>query len=348
MLKIMKILIIGGAGYIGSHTAREFLDRGHEVTVYDNLSSGLRENLFPEAAFIHGDIHDYTTLARTMKGAPDPYATANAATGAAVSGARPFDALVHLAASKAAGESMLKPEKYSRNNISGTVNILNAACEAGVKYIVFSSSAAVYGEPEYLPIDEKHPMRPENYYGFTKLETERILGWYDKLRGIRFAALRYFNAAGYDVKGRIKGLEQNPANLIPVIMEAASGMRKEVKIFGTDYETPDGTCVRDYIHVSDLAVGHALALDYISKNDVSLSLNLGSETGISVLEVLETARRVTGKPIPSIMAERRPGDPAKLTASSALAHSTLGWKAQYSDIETLIKTTWEVYGKGKS
>ncbi|MDR2370966.1 MAG: UDP-glucose 4-epimerase GalE [Treponema sp.] len=340
----MKILIIGGAGYIGSHAAREFLDRGHEVTVYDNLSSGLRENLFPEAAFIHGDIHDYTALARIMKGAPDPYAPAYPVP----SGARPFDALVHLAASKAAGESMLKPEKYSLNNINGTVNILNAASEAGVKYIVFSSSAAVYGEPEYLPIDEKHPARPENYYGFTKLEIERILGWYDKLRGIRFAALRYFNAAGYDVKGRIKGLEQNPANLIPVIMEAACGMRKEVKIFGNDYGTPDGTCVRDYIHVSDLAAGHALALDYISKNGVSLSLNLGSETGNSVLEVLETARRVTGKPIPSTMADRRPGDPAKLTASSALARSTLGWKARHSDLETLIGTTWEAYRGEKS
>jgi UDP-glucose 4-epimerase len=334
----MKILIIGGAGYIGSHTAREFLDRGHDVSVYDNLSSGLRKNLFPEAAFIHGDIHDYTALVRIMKGAPDQYS--------APAGTRPFDALVHLAASKAAGESMVKPEKYSLNNLSGTINILNAACEAGIKYIVFSSSAAVYGEPEYLPIDEKHPTKPENYYGFTKLEIERILGWYDKLKGIRFAALRYFNAAGYDIKGRIKGLEQNPGNLIPVIMEGACGIRKEVKIFGSDYKTPDGTCIRDYIHVSDLATGHALALDYISKNDVSVSLNLGSETGNSVLEVLETARRITGKPIPSTMVERRPGDPAKLTASSALAHSTLGWKAQHSDLETLIKTTWEAY-KGK-
>jgi UDP-glucose 4-epimerase len=254
-----------------------------------------------------------------------------------------FDALIHLAASKAAGESMLKPEKYSRNNISGTINIINAACETGIKNIVFSSSAAVYGEPEYLPIDEKHPTRPENFYGFTKLEIERILGWYEKLKGIRYACLRYFNAAGYDVKGKIKGLEQNPANLLPVIMEAACGMRQELQIFGNDYETPDGTCIRDYIHVSDLATGHAAALDYIIKSDKSLIVNLGSETGSSVTEVVETARRVTGKPIPAKIAERRAGDPAKLTASSALARELLGWEARYSDMETLIKTSWEAY-----
>jgi UDP-glucose 4-epimerase len=319
----MNILVIGGAGYIGSHVAREFLDQGHRCTVYDNLSSGLRENLFPEAEFIYGDIHDYRGLTQTMKGG--------------------FDALIHLAASKAAGESMLKPEKYSRNNIIGTLNILNAASETGIKHIVFSSSAAVYGEPEYLPIDEKHPARPENYYGFTKLEIERFLGWYDKLRDIRYACLRYFNAAGYDIKGRIKGLEQNPANLLPVIMEAACGMRQELQIFGNDYDTPDGTCIRDYIHVSDLAIGHAAALDYISKSGKSLVINLGSETGSSVLEVVETARRITGKPIPTKTAGRRPGDPAKLTASSAYAHEVLGWKAQYSDMETLIKTSWEAY-----
>ena len=320
----MKILIIGGAGYIGSHVTAEFLDGGHQCTVYDNLSSGLKKNLFPQAGFIHDDIHHYQALLAAMK-----------------NGA--FDAIIHLAAFKAAGESMLKPEKYAHNNINGTVNILNAAVEAGVKNIVFSSSAAVYGEPQYLPIDEKHPANPENFYGFTKLEIERILGWYDKLKGMRYASLRYFNAAGYDVKGRIKGLEQNPANLIPVIMETACGQRRELQIFGDDYDTPDGTCIRDYIHVSDLAAGHAAALDYIVKNDRSLTVNLGSETGISVAEVLHTARKITGKPIPSAIAGRRPGDPAKLTASAALAGTLLGWKARYSDMETLIKTSWEVY-----
>jgi UDP-glucose 4-epimerase len=340
----MNILIIGGAGYIGSHVAKEFLEKGHRVTVYDNLSSGLRENLVPLTAigggavsagcdsrggftFIHGDIHDYPGLTTTMK--------------------RGYDALVHLAASKAAGESMFAPEKYSRNNIIGTVNILNAASETGIRNIVFSSSAAVYGEPEYLPVDERHPAIPENYYGFTKLEIERFLGWYDKLKGMRYACLRYFNAAGYDVKGTIKGLEQNPANLLPVIMETACGMRTELQIFGDDYDTPDGTCIRDYIHVSDLAAGHAAALDYISKNDKSLTVNLGSEKGASVKEVLETARRVTGKPVPAKIVGRRAGDSAKLTASSALARQLLGWEAKYSDMETLIRTSWEVYkGQG--
>ena len=324
----MNILIIGGAGYIGSHVTREFLDRGDNCAVYDNLSSGLRENLFAEAVFIHGDIHDYQALLKAMKEGR-------------------FDALVHLAASKAAGESMLNPEKYSRNNICGTVNILNAASEAGIKNIVFSSSAAVYGEPQYLPIDEKHRTQPENYYGFTKLEIERFLGWYEKLKNIRYASLRYFNAAGYDVKGRIKGLEQNPANLIPVIMETACGMRGEMQVFGDDYGTKDGTCIRDYVHVSDLANGHAMALDYIKKNDRSLTVNLGSEQGFTVMEVLDTARKVTGMPIPSKTAGRREGDPAKLTASCSLAHELLGWKALYSDLETLISTSWNAYNANR-
>jgi len=322
----MNILIIGGAGYIGSHVTREFLDNACNCVVYDNLSSGLRENLFTEAKFIHGDIHDYQTLLAAMKSVK-------------------FDALIHLAASKAAGESMLNPEKYSRNNIMGTLNILNAACEAGIKNIVFSSSAAVYGEPQYLPIDEKHPTNPENYYGFTKLEIERFLGWYEKLKNIRYASLRYFNAAGYDVKGRIKGLEQNPANLLPVIMETACGIRKEMQVFGNDYDTPDGTCIRDYIHVSDLATGHFMALDYIIKNNKSITVNLGSEKGFSVTEVLETARKVTGKPIPAKITSRRAGDPAMLTASASLARELLGWQTGYSDMETLIKTSWGAYSK---
>jgi len=322
----MNILIIGGAGYIGSHVTKEFLDIGHNCTVFDNLSSGLRENLFPEAKFIHGDIHDYHSLLGAMKTAD-------------------FNAIVHLAASKAAGESMLNPEKYSYNNIMGTLNLLNAASEAGIKNIVFSSSAAVYGEPKYLPIDEKHPAEPENYYGFTKLEIERFLNWYEKLKKFRYASLRYFNAAGYDVKGRIKGLEQNPANLIPIIMETACGIRKEMQVFGDDYDTADGTCIRDYIHVSDLACGHAMALDYILKNNKSIVVNLGSEQGFSVKEVLETSRKITGKPIPAKITGRREGDPAKLTASCSLAHEILAWKAKYSDLDTLISTSWNAYNK---
>jgi UDP-glucose 4-epimerase len=340
----LNILIIGGAGYIGSHVAREFLDQGHKVTVFDNLSSGLRQNLFPEEDFIHGDILNYPDLIRAARGASDRL-QAGGGGSSAEAAKNGYDAVIHLAAFKAAGESMLKPEKYSLNNISGTVNILNAVSEAGIPFIVFSSSAAVYGEPAYLPIDEKHPASPENYYGFTKLEIERFLAWYDKIRGVKFAALRYFNAAGYDVKGRITGLEQNPANLIPVIMEGAAGMRGEVQIFGDDYDTPDGTCIRDYIHVSDLAAGHAAALDYLKKSGNSLTVNLGSEEGFSVLEILETARRVSGKPVPSRIVGRRPGDPAKLTASAKLARETLGWTAKHSDPETVIGSTWRVYSK---
>jgi len=325
IIPLMNILIIGGAGYIGSHVTREFMDLGHKCTVYDNLSSGLRENLFPEAVFIHGDIHDYPSLQKSMQNGEG------------------FDALVHLAACKAAAESMTNPEKYSRNNIAGTINILNAACSSGIKKIVFSSSAAVYGEPQYLPIDEKHPCEPENYYGFTKLEIERILSWYWKLKGIQYASLRYFNAAGYDLKGRIKGLEQNPANLIPILMETACGIRREFSIYGDDYDTPDGTCIRDYVHVTDLACGHVMALDYLNREKRSLTVNLGSETGSSVKEVLDTARKVTEKPITSVTTGRRPGDPAKLYSSASFARETLGWKARYSDMETLIKTSWEVY-----
>ena len=321
---IMNILIIGGAGYIGSHVAREFLDRGHMVTVFDDLSTGQRENLFPEAGFIHGTILDYKCL---------------------LDACHKKDAVIHLAAFKAVGESMEKPEKYSLNNINGTVHILNAMAQTGIKYLVFSSSAAVYGQPQYLPVDEKHPLNPENYYGFTKLEIERIMDWYDKLKSIRFASLRYFNAAGYDVKGRISGLEQNPANLIPVIMEAARGIRKELLINGNDYDTRDGTCVRDYIHVNDLASAHAAALDYTGKNDKSFTVNLGSETGTTVTEILEAARRITGRPIPAIVGDRRKGDPASLTASSKAARELLGWKADHSDIDTIIRSTWEVYNK---
>ncbi|MDR0877628.1 MAG: UDP-glucose 4-epimerase GalE [Treponema sp.] len=321
----MRILVIGGAGYIGSHAAREFLDQGHEVTVYDNFSSGLKENIFPEEKLIEGDIMDYPFLLESMK--------------------QGFDAIILLAAFKAVGESMIQPEKYAVNNISGTINILNAAVNSGVKYIIFSSSAAVYGEPQYLPIDEKHPLNPENFYGFTKVEIERLLGWYDRLKNLRFASLRYFNACGYDVKGRVTGREKNPANLIPVIMEAACGMRQEVCIFGNDYDTPDGTCIRDYIHVNDLAGGHAAALDYISRNDKSITVNLGSETGLSVLQIVDYARKVTGVNIPSRIDGRRAGDPARLTASARYALDTLGWKAQYSDPETLIRTSWNVYRK---
>jgi UDP-glucose 4-epimerase len=304
----MRILIVGGAGYIGSHVNRYLLDRGHLTGVLDNLSSGREVNIFRDSEFYKVDILDTARLHEVMD--------------------RGWDAVIHLAGFKAAGESMLKPEKYSVNNLGGTINILNCVAETGIKYLVFSSSAAVYGEPKRLPIDEDHPQNPENYYGFTKLEIERILAWYDKLKGIKFAALRYFNAAGYDPDGKVFGLEKNPAN-----------------VFGEDYPTRDGTGVRDYIHVTDLADGHLRALEHITARNESLTVNLGSEAGISVKEMIDTAREVTGRSIPVDVVGRRPGDPAELYASSRRAFEVLGWKARFSDVKTLISTTWTVYRK---
>ena len=319
----MKVLVIGGAGYIGSHVVKEMMKAGHKVTVFDNLSSGLRVNLFPQNDFIYGNILIPADLDAAF--------------------AQGFDAFVHLAAFKAAGESMILPEKYSVNNITGTINIMNAAVKYNCKKMIFSSSAAVFGAPEYLPIDEDHPKNPENYYGFTKLEIERFMAWYDKLRGMRFASLRYFNAAGYDPDGEIRGLEQNPANLLPRVMEVAAGMKDGMKVFGTDYDTRDGTCIRDYVHVTDLARAHVMALDYIAKNDKSITVNLGTEKGTTVKEIIDAARKITGKEIPSEDVERRPGDPACLYATSKRAKELLGWEPKYSDVETLVKTTWEVY-----
>ncbi|MBR0155642.1 MAG: UDP-glucose 4-epimerase GalE [Treponema sp.] len=321
----MKVLVIGGAGYIGSHVVKELMAKGHSVTVFDNLSSGLKQNLFKENGFIKGDILNKKDLDKAFS--------------------KKFDAFVHLAAFKAAGESMIKPEKYSVNNITGTLNILNSAVEHDCKYMVFSSSAAVFGEPEYLPIDENHPKKPENYYGFTKLKIEEFMAWYDKLKGLKFAALRYFNAAGYDPEGVLYGLEQNPANLLPIIMEVACGMREKMKIFGNDYDTRDGTCIRDYVHVTDLASAHVKALEYITSKNESLTVNLGSETGTSVTEMVDAARKITGHAIPADYVERRPGDPATLVASAKLAEEKLNWKAQYSDINTLIDSTYKAYKK---
>jgi UDP-glucose 4-epimerase len=319
----MQILVVGGAGYIGSHVVRALLDAGHEVHVLDNMQGGSEKNLFPDAGFTRGDILDYGPLATVMQ--------------------QGWDAVIHLAAFKAAGESMVKPEKYSVNNICGTINLLNAMSEAKVRRIIFSSSAAVYGEPQYLPVDEKHPTRPSNYYGFTKLEIERLLEWYDRLKGIRYAALRYFNAAGYDTQGRVRGLERNPANLLPVIMEVATGVRERFDIYGNDYDTPDGTGIRDYVHVSDLADAHIKAMDSITRKDQSLVVNLGSEKGISVQEMLDTARRITGEKIPSHISARRPGDPAQLVASSENARTQLQWAPKFSDVDTLVKSSWEIY-----
>jgi len=321
----MKVLLFGGAGYIGTHVANAFMDRGDIVGVYDNFSSGLKANVSLKAKLYEGDILDRKCVARALKDG--------------------WDCAVFLAAFKAAGESMLKPEKYSENNITGALIVITECVKHGCMNFILSSSAATFGEPEYLPIDEKHPTNPENYYGYTKLCIEENLKWYSKLKGLRFAALRYFNAAGYDVDGRMTGLEKNPANLIPIVMECACGMRDQVKVFGNDYDTEDGTGVRDYVHVNDLADGHVRAADYIMRNNKDLIVNLGSEKGLSVLQIIEASRRISGKEIPAVFVSRRPGDPAKLIASSEKAKRLLGWEAKHSDLDTIIKSTWEAYKK---
>lgn len=323
----MRVLVIGGAGYIGSHVTRALLDTGCEVTVFDNFSTGVEANLFDDAALVRGDILDAETLNETMS--------------------LGWDAVIHLAALKAAGESMLQPERYAENNISGTVNVLNAMARAKVSALVFSSSAAVYGEPHYLPLDEEHPTNPENFYGFTKLEIERLMGWYEKLRGICFASLRYFNAAGYDPDGRVRGLERNPANLLPVILEVVVGRREELRVFGDDYPTDDGTCIRDYVHVTDLAEAHVKAMEYIRREGRSLVVNLGSGRGYSVAEMVQSAREVTGHEIPAVVTGRRPGDPARLVASSELAAKLLDWRTEHSSPAELIRTTWEAYRRNR-
>lgn len=321
----MHILVIGGAGYIGSHVVKALLKNNIEVSVFDNLSTGTEVNLFPQAEFIMGDICNYGEILSAMR--------------------RNVDGIVLLAGKKAVGESMENPQKYALNNINGVVNVLNAMAETGVKKAIFSSSAAVYGTPQYYPMDEAHPVNPMSFYGFTKLETERLLQWYDRLKGIKFVSLRYFNAVGYDEDGDVRGLEENPQNLLPIVMEAAVGKREKVKIFGNDYDTRDGTCIRDYIHVTDLGDAHARALLYLEKGGESRILNLGTSKGISVLEMVLKTQELIGRKIPYETAPRRAGDPAIVTAKADKAKEVLGWEAKHSDVENIILSTWKVYNK---
>ena len=318
----MKVLVTGGAGYIGSHVVLDLIDAGHDVVILDDMSLGCVENIHDKAEFVEGSTLDEAMLDEVL--------------------AKNMDAVIHLAAFKAAGESMTNPEKYSRNNLNGTTNVLNAMMKYNVMTFVFSSTAAVYGYPEYLPVDEAHPLKPINYYGYTKLAIEDMLKWYGELKGLKFAALRYFNAAGYDVNGKLYGLEQNPQNLLPIVMEVASGVRKSMDIFGDDYETSDGTGIRDYIHVNDLASAHVSALEYLQEND-SLTVNLATGEGYSVMDVIKEAETISGHAINYNIVDRRPGDPAELIATSKQANKLLNWAPKYSDLNTILKSMWNVY-----
>ena len=316
------ILVVGGAGYIGSHVVKALRNAGRQPIVFDNLSTGLRENLFPEIPFIHGDLLIPEQVRDAMRG---------------------IRSVVHLAALKAAGDSMLEPESYALHNLNGTVNLLHAAGTAGVSHFVFSSSAAVYGEPQYLPLDENHPTEPANFYGQTKLQIEMLLSWFSRLRNMRYAGLRYFNAAGYDPDGEVRGLEKEPNNLLPLVLETLLGWRENLEVYGTDYDTEDGSCIRDYIHVSDLADAHLRALSFLEEQDEDLIVNLGTSRGISVLEILDAAKKVSGMDLPVIHSDRRPGDPAVVLASAEKAERLLEWSPAFSDVETILKTMLAAY-----
>ena len=312
----MNILVIGGAGYIGSHVAHEFCDQGYKVTVVDNLSSGFVDNIDKRADFVEDS---FVNLSDSIL--------------------KDIDCVIHLAALKAAGESMEYPIKYSNQNIIESIDLINSCVNNNVKNFIFSSSAAVYGFPEYLPIDEKHVLSPINYYGFTKLMIEQQLLWYNQLKGLNVACLRYFNAAGYDIKGRVRNKENNPQNLLPIVMEVAAGLRDKINVFGNNYDTPDGTCLRDYIHVNDLAVGHVKAIELLS-NKEKIITNLATGNSYSVLDVINKSSQITNKEIKYSIIDRREGDPDKLFASS---NNVLNYNNKHSDLETIIRSMWEIY-----
>jgi len=316
----MKILVVGGAGYIGSICAEVLLDRGHEVAILDNLSEGHRHALDPRAEFIEGDLAD-----RKM-------------TTATLARLRP-DAVMHFAANALVGESMENPSKYFRNNIAAGLNLLDAMVAAEVERLVFSSTCATFGPPERLPIDEETPQHPINPYGESKLAFEKILKWYDTIHGLRFVSLRYFNAAGASEKfGEDHRCE---THLIPNVLKVALGQKPQVELFGTDYETPDGTCIRDYIHIIDLADAHILALE----TPASAFYNLGTGGGSSVREVIETCRRITGHPIPAAEKPRRPGDPPRLIASSEKIKRQLGWRPKFQTLDAIVESAWKWHQK---
>ncbi|HBR29813.1 MAG TPA: UDP-glucose 4-epimerase GalE [Firmicutes bacterium] len=316
----MKVLVTGGAGYIGSQVALDLAREGHDPVILDNLGKGHREAVI-KGTFIQGEISDFDLVTEVIA-------------------REKVEAVIHLAAHSLVGESVQDPAKYFRNNIGNGQALLDALVAGGVKYLVFSSTAAVYGEPEQVPIPEDHPKNPTNPYGFSKLTFEGILQFYEQAYGLRFMSLRYFNAAGADPEAEI-GEDHHPeSHLIPIVLQTALGARDHLELYGTDYPTPDGTCVRDYIHVADLSQAHLLALKALAAGGNSAIYNLGNGQGYSNKEVIETARRVTGKEIRVLDGPRRPGDPAVLVASSAKIKAELGWNPKYPDLEQIIATAW--------
>lgn len=317
----MAILVTGGAGYIGSHTALELIKAGHDVVVLDSLVTGYRKAVPEKARFYQGDIRDFDFLDDLFK-------------------KEKIDAIVHFAAFSLVGESVVNPLKYYENNIYGTKVLLDAMVANGVKKIVFSSTAATYGEPENIPILESDRTCPTNPYGETKLAMEKMFKWTSEAHGMNFVSLRYFNACGADQCGNIGEAHNPESHLIPLILQVPNGKREAISIYGTDYDTPDGTCIRDYIHVTDLAQAHILAVEYLLNGGESDIFNLGNGVGYSVREVIDTARKVTGHPIPAIETPRRAGDPARLVASSEKAKRVLGWKPVHDSLEEIISSAW--------
>ena len=317
----MTILVLGGAGYIGSHTVYELIDKGYEVVVADNLETGHIEAVHEKAKFYKGDIREREFIDSVFDN-------------------EKIDAVIHFAANSLVGESMTNPLKYYDNNLCGTKVLLESMVSHGIDKIVFSSTAATYGEPDNIPILETDKTEPTNTYGETKLSMEKMFKWTGLAHGIRYVSLRYFNACGAHAGGNIGEAHLTETHLIPLILQVPNGQREFISIFGDDYDTEDGTCIRDYIHVTDLANAHILAVEYLNKGNESNIFNLGNGIGFSVKEVIETARNVTGHEIPAKICERRAGDPARLIASSQKAKDILGWNPQHNDLSEIISTAW--------
>lgn len=317
----LSVLVVGGAGYIGSHMVANLLANGADVVIFDNLSAGHRDAVLG-GEFVSGDLADIDAVRAVLR-------------------LRQFDAVMHFASFIQVGESVTDPAKYYRNNVSNTLNLLQAMCEAGVKRFVFSSTAAIFGNPQTARIDEMHPAAPINPYGQSKWMVEQMLADFDHAYGLKSVCLRYFNAAGADPQGRLGERHEPETHLIPLVLQAAAGRRASITVNGCDYPTADGTCVRDYIHVSDLADAHWLAIGYLLSGNQSAQFNLGNGLGFSIREVIDTVEKVTGKPVPQQFGPRRAGDPPVLVADSAKARAVLGWQPQYAALETIVGHAWQ-------